>query len=113
MGNCVRRRPQSAGVRGNFLGPFRNFRQASEKLARAVAAGLAVVAAILAPSAVAEADPTLPPVSDTPSKAHGCGPTTRFRSGTGVPSDDLDGSFEPSMAPIPQSRRSNGLMLPA
>ena len=34
--------------------------------ARAVAAGVAVVAAILAPPAAAEADPALPPVSDTP-----------------------------------------------
>ena len=35
-------------------------------LARAVAAGVAVVAAILAPPAAAEADPAVPPVSDTP-----------------------------------------------
>jgi hypothetical protein len=35
-------------------------------LATAVSAGVAVVGAILAPSAAAEADPALPPVSDTP-----------------------------------------------
>jgi hypothetical protein len=34
--------------------------------ARAVAAGLGLVAAILAPAAAAEADPAVPPVSDTP-----------------------------------------------